>query len=189
MSKMKQEHIMKDHQHTETAKQIIAEALEECLKTKRLEKVTVSEIMKKADMTRQMFYYYFQDINELVYWMHCRHTIHHTANFFEQRDFVKAFGNALMEMQEHKDFYKNIITYEEYPTFSDSFYQEVLLNVEKYIGKGRIDEDLDFAMKLYWTGATKMLVEWIKNDMKTPPYLLAQRFYANMPQRLVSYYD
>ena len=140
-------------------------------------------------MTRQMFYYYFQDINELVYWMHRRQTVHHTAQFFENRNFIEAFGNALAEMQEHKEFYKNIITYVEYPSFSDSFYQEVMIDVEKYIGKGRIDEDLDFAMKLYWTGATQMLVEWIKNDMSIPPYLLAKRFYDSMPKKLVSYYD
>ena len=180
---------MKEGNGSEAARIRIANALEECLQTKSLEKVTVAEIMRKAGMTRQMFYHYFQDINELVYWMHNRHTLHHTASFFEKKNFVEAFGNAMAEMQEYKDFYKNIITYQEYPTFADSFYREVIADVARHIGTGRIDAELDFCVKLYWNGATDMLVEWIKNDMKCPPDVMARRFYENMPKRLAKYYD
>jgi len=180
---------MKDMNGSETARTKIANALEECLQTKRLEKVTVAEIMRTANMTRQMFYHYFQDINELVYWMHNRHTLHHTAKFSEKKSFVETFGNALAEMREYKEFYKNIITYQEYPTFADSFYQEVIEDVAHYIGKGRIDEELEFSLKIYWHGATDMLVDWIKNDMKCPPDIMAKRFYENMPKRLAKYYD
>ena len=83
-----EENSMREINSSETAKRKIADALESCLQTKRLEKVTVAEIMRKANMTRQMFYHYFQDIHDLVYWMHHRHIVHHTARFFEEKKHI-----------------------------------------------------------------------------------------------------
>lgn len=71
-------------------KRLIAESLEKCLKTKRLEKISVTEIMRMANMTRQMFYHYFQDINALIYWIHLQRLEAYTEEFYESKD----FGNA-----------------------------------------------------------------------------------------------
>lgn len=86
---------MEKSKKSDTTKQLIARALEECLTEKRLEKVSVAEIMRKANMTRQMFYHYFQDINELVYWMHLRHTTLYTEQFHSSKNFTEAFGNGI----------------------------------------------------------------------------------------------
>ena len=48
---------MKEGNGSEAARIRIANALEECLQTKSLEKVTVAEIRRIAGMTRQMFYH------------------------------------------------------------------------------------------------------------------------------------
>ena len=180
---------MEKSKKSDTTKQLIARALEECLTEKRLEKVSVAEIMRKANMTRQMFYHYFQDINELVYWMHLRHTTLYTEQFHSRKNFTEAFGNALEEMYKHKEFYKNIITYNVFPSFADSFFEQMVSDASLHIGKSRINDDLRFSLLLYWHGTTDMLIEWIQNDMKLPPQVLVKRFYENLPPKLAKYYD
>ena len=170
-------------------KRLIAESLEKCLKTKRLEKISVTEIMRMANMTRQMFYHYFQDINALIYWIHLQRIEAYTEEFYESKDFVEAFGNALEEMYRYKEFYKNIITYEGYPSFSDLLFDQMYSETIIHIGEKRITEDLKFAMRMYWHGVTDMMIEWIRSDMKIKPRVLVQYFYDNLPRTLIRYYE
>lgn len=103
--------------------------------------------------------------------------------------FSVALNVTVTEMYGHREFYKNIVMSNVHPTFADSFYLEVVKNAKKHIGTGRIDEKVDFALRLYRQGATAMLVDWIKNDMKTDPQILAERFFVNLPEILAKYYD
>lgn len=50
-------------------KRLIAQALEELLSTKTLDKITVKEIVEKSGVNRQTFYYNFEDIYALVEWI------------------------------------------------------------------------------------------------------------------------
>ncbi len=47
---------------------IFAQAIKELLKTQELDKITVTDIVKKAGMTRQTFYRHFSDKYDLVNW-------------------------------------------------------------------------------------------------------------------------
>ena len=47
----------------------IAQTLYELLKHKSLDKITVKELVDTCNISRQSFYYHFQDIYDLVRWM------------------------------------------------------------------------------------------------------------------------
>ncbi len=49
-------------------KRLIAETLLKLLQTKRLEKITVKELVDECGISRQAFYYHFQDILDVVEW-------------------------------------------------------------------------------------------------------------------------
>lgn len=49
-------------------KRLIAETLLEMLKKKRLEKITVKELVDACGISRQTFYYHFKDVLEVVEW-------------------------------------------------------------------------------------------------------------------------
>ena len=53
--------------HDET-KYIFAQAIKELIKNRPLDKITVTDIVIKAGMTRQTFYRYFMDKYDLVNW-------------------------------------------------------------------------------------------------------------------------
>lgn len=48
---------------------LIAQALEDLLRQKTLDKITVKEIVEKSGVNRQTFYYNFEDIYALVEWI------------------------------------------------------------------------------------------------------------------------
>lgn len=59
----------KSYEVSHTTKQAISAALKTLMAQKPLEKITVGEIMEQCGMVRQHFYYYFEDIYDLVRWM------------------------------------------------------------------------------------------------------------------------
>ena len=48
----------------------LSTALLELLEAKPLDKITVTELVKKCGVNRQTFYYNFRDIYDLVEWTH-----------------------------------------------------------------------------------------------------------------------
>lgn len=59
----------KRYKSSEVTRQAIAGALKELMAVKPLERITVAEIMTACGMRRQHFYYYFNDVYDLVRWM------------------------------------------------------------------------------------------------------------------------
>lgn len=180
---------MQEHEKAYAKKLVIANSLEELLKAKPLAKITVAELMRRAQMTRQMFYHYFLDINDLVYWMHLRDNLQYTNQFFASKNFVDAFQSTLSVMSQRKTFYRNIVTTEGPNSFAESFFEQMMENTVQHIGSQRIDEEIDFSMHLYWRGVTHVIVAWVKGDMKQSPEELAKRFYQNLPSMLLRFYE
>ncbi|MBC6678532.1 TetR/AcrR family transcriptional regulator [Zhenpiania hominis] len=50
-------------------KQYIADAAERLIEEKRAKKLTVTDIVEECAITRQTFYYHFEDIPDLINWM------------------------------------------------------------------------------------------------------------------------
>ena len=50
-------------------KQMIAEALTKLLEHKRVDKITVKELVDACGISRQTFYYHFQDIMDVIEWL------------------------------------------------------------------------------------------------------------------------
>ena len=53
---------------SDTARYSLARAMEECLRTQSVESVTVTELARRAGLTRQTFYRNFMDKYDLINW-------------------------------------------------------------------------------------------------------------------------
>lgn len=53
----------------DAAKRMICDALKSLMAQKPLDKITVAEVMRQCGMTRQHFYYHFEDIYAAVRWL------------------------------------------------------------------------------------------------------------------------
>ena len=151
----------------------LADALKTAMKTKKLSKITVSELICACNINRKTFYYHFQDIYDLLKWMLERETLDVVKNF----DLVINTEEAIrfvMDYAEKNDYIINgafdSMGYEEIKRF---FHNDLFSVIYEAIGNGeaKLHVALDsqfkqFLAEFYTEASAGMLIEWTKNRIK-----------------------
>ena len=109
--------------HNERTKHLLAETLEEMMKTRTLHDIHVGEICEKAWVTRQTFYYHFKDKYDLVAWIYLQdQTRSYQEVVGEGKLYTKTVEGGIYAAQmrrqmelilEKRDFYRNALKEEE----------------------------------------------------------------------------
>lgn len=175
---------MDKHDHT---KYIFARAIKELIKTRPLDKITVTDIVIKAGKTRQTFYRYFKDKYDLVNWYFEKLVL----KSFRQMDNGCSLYEALhlkfeFILNEHSFFkeafksndYNNLINYDYNCIYN--FYTEIIENNLTH----QIDKEIDFLLKMYCKGSIDMTVDWILNDMPIDIDSIVILLIEALPKRL-----
>ncbi|MBM6842010.1 TetR/AcrR family transcriptional regulator C-terminal domain-containing protein [[Clostridium] spiroforme] len=173
------------HPHEET-KYIFAQSIKELMEKQSLDKITVTDIVKRSGMTRQTFYRNFQDKYDLVNWYFEKladKSFRQIGNSSTLREgLIKKFSFLLndqvffMQAFRSKD-YNNVENYD-YQCILD-FYSSI---IEKKIGK--IPHEIMFLLKMYCHGSITMTVEWAVGGMKESPEEMADLLIAALPVKL-----
>lgn len=166
----------------------IADALEFMMQTKPISKISVSDIMNQSGLSRQTFYRYFIDIYDLVNWLHSERNQLAFSIFEENKDVIESFNISLRMMSRYKNFYKYIVTLEGPNSFSAFFSNQILNACKAHIGENRLNTEILLSIKLYAIGATKIIADWIHNQMDMPSNVLAEYLYRSMPYNLIQFY-
>lgn len=173
------------HQYKDT-KYIFAESIKELMEKQPLDKITVTDIVRRSGMTRQTFYRNFQDKYDLVNWYFEKladKSIRQIGNSSTLREgLIKKFSFLLndriffMQAFQSKD-YNNVENYD-YQCIFD-FYSSI---IEKKVG--HIPQDIDFLLKMYCHGSITMTVEWAIDGMKESPENMADLLIEALPIKL-----
>lgn len=169
------------------AKKQIAEAFHQVSHKKSINNITVTDVMHACNMTRQMFYHYFQDLDDLIMWIHRDITEQFANEFFDGISSMDSAARYMESMVEYRAFYKYILKKTGYNSFANSYFRLIEDYVVTYMRKYKrhtITEEEQFAIKLFWRGVTAMIVEWIENDMQEDPHVMSSRFHMCMPMIL-----
>lgn len=151
-------------------KRALADALKTAMKTKKLSKITVSELICACNINRKTFYYHFQDIYDLLKWMLEQEAIEVVKNF----DLVVNTEEAIrfvMDYVEKNDYIINgafdSMGYEEIKRF---FHNDFFSVIYAAIGSGetKLNVQLDpqfkqFLAEFYTEASAGILIEWTKN--------------------------
>ena len=169
---------------------IFAQAIKSLLKTQELDKITVTDIVKKAGMTRQTFYRHFSDKYDLVNWYFERladksfYQIGAQETLFEgltkKFEFILNDQTFFAAAFKSKD-YNNVENYDYHCILA--FYKDIL----KKKLQGPIPEDLEFLLEMYCHASITMTVEWAINGMKMAPKELAALLIEALPPKLEYY--
>ena len=84
-------------------KEQIAKAARELLFEDQVKKLTVKAIVDKCKITRQAFYYHFEDIPDLLKWILDRASAQLEREIFEQEDEEKALKSGFVTKIESSD--------------------------------------------------------------------------------------
>lgn len=151
-------------------KHSLAEALKNIMRTKKLSKITVSELITACNINRKTFYYHFQDIYDLLKWMLEQEAIEVVKNF----DLIVNTEDAIrfvMEYAEKNDYIINgafdTMGYEQIKRFfHNDFLSVVYESIQRW--EKELDVHLDtkfknFMVEFYTEASAGLLIEWVKN--------------------------
>ena len=93
---------MKNCELREITKEKLATALISAMEEKALDKITVKEIIEKAEVNRKTFYYYFSDIYGLLEWVISRESNKLITEIQNNRDYVNALNDVLDSIEKHR---------------------------------------------------------------------------------------
>ena len=170
-------------------KDVFVESFKTLMKTKTLPKITVLDVVNQSGLSRQTFYRYFNDIDDLVYHIHYKNispVYNLTSSLKNNRIIFKLYLDL---MDENKNFYQQIISLDEYSTFSKLFYAKTKENLFRYMfgnykDKIEKDPDLIFSMNFYVYGFTSTILEWLKSNNSVSTEYLTKALVENMPKKL-----
>jgi AcrR family transcriptional regulator len=175
----------KEDRRTQYSKRMIRESLYELMKEKPLNKISVTEICNKADVTRSTFYSYYTDIYDLhqkiikEFFSIQKSVIKHTKEALLQKsdikeitydDYYEIISYYLTTVEENKELYKFIFNQNSTTAIHTSF-GKVLYHTIKEVLNPLVEEKRFDEIKTAFTfvsgGTTAIITQWIQKNCDT----------------------
>lgn len=171
---------------TDETKYIFAESLKELMHQKSLDKITVTDIVKRSGMTRQTFYRHFLDKYDLVNWYFEKladksfRQIGTSATLRE--GLLKKFNFLLND----KVFFMQAFQSKDYNNVENYDY-ECILEFYSQVIKKKLDvipDDIQFLLEMYCHGSITMTSSWAISGMIESPETLVELLIDALPPKL-----
>ena len=155
-------------------KELIAEAVKRLLMQKKVKKLTVKDIVDECSITRQTFYYHFQDVYDLVEWICIQDTEKVLQENRTYATWKEGFLSVFELAKQDKIFIDNIYHSVSLELLEQYLYRLVyplMKNVvdEKSCGWTISDEEKKYIADFYKYAFVGVLLEWIRDDMREQP--------------------
>lgn len=165
--------------HTD-AKERLARALREALKTVPLSKVTVSGITRTAGVTRQAFYYHFSDIRDLTVWVFKREVADQIIAHATHEDWSDGLLAMFVWMQEHPEETRCVVSSLGIEDLLVFLHKQLRAVMEPIVDQCSVDlpvteDDRIFVTDHYTLAILGHISQWLATGMSTDPYILTER--------------
>lgn len=167
----------------EFTKRALEESLKRMLMKKPVNKITINDITEDCGVNRATFYYHFKDIYDLVEWS-CEEDSKRAADGNTTYDtWEQGFLNIFYAIEENKPFILNVYHYVSQEQITQYLYRVVYRLIKDVIeecaeGMSVREEDKKFIADFYKFAFVGIILDWIRNDMKTSPEQLVARISA-----------
>ncbi|ADH98462.1 dihydroxyacetone kinase transcriptional activator DhaS [Salisediminibacterium selenitireducens] len=155
-------------------KKIIAKSLKELMARQPFQKISVRDIMERAGLRRQTFYYHFQDKFELLTWIYQSETREHSIDFFNYDEPERIFTHLLYYVYDNREFYEKAIQVHEQNGFFqalsvhiESLYDRLISEWAKRDGFTLSDERREFIIRYYSKGFIGFVETWLAEGCRT----------------------
>lgn len=160
--------------NSELTKRILAGGMKELMTQKPLSKISVGDIIETCGVSRNTFYYHFQDKYDLVNWIFYLDAAKHITDFADYESWADGLLALCRNMQENRKFYINALDIRGQNSFSEyllDFYHE-LLTACINAAKGQLElsrDDINFIARFYAHALTGILMDWAREGMRSDP--------------------
>lgn len=158
----------------------IGKALIQLLDTKAFEKITITEIVQHANVSRMTFYKYYKTKQEVLedYMFEVVHAYYRDASCREDIGGVgdlKHICHGFYFFKQYSDFVMTLVKANQYTIIMNAI-NEYMLYLAKDISVSMSHYDL-----YYYAGAVcNVYMNWVMNGMKESPETMAQIVYRNI---------
>lgn len=164
---------------SELTKKALAASAAEILKKKSLDKITIKEITDSCGLTRNTFYYHFQDIYDLLSWMLVKEADELLDRFDNEELWEAGFLEGLNFLYENRSMINHIyksINREDLESYLDRVGGIYALRLVKVQAEGlRISKAAEkIAAEFFLNAFLGIVTRWIANDMDMKPETLAK---------------
>jgi len=165
-------------------------AVKELMKTKSLDKISVSSICKKCNLTRQTFYRNFQDKYDLV------------NRYFQQLcnksfllmgvklDLHEALYEKFKFIEDEKIFFSQAFKSDDYNNLKNYDFEMIYKFYEKAIvtqTKKPLSKDFSFLLEMYCKGSIYMTVKWATGYLEISKEKMVDLLIESLPEALKQY--
>ncbi|WP_051237867.1 TetR/AcrR family transcriptional regulator [Lacticigenium naphthae] len=149
------------------------------LEKNSLESINIKQLTTKSGLSRQSFYNYFLDKNDLIQFIYEKYIIPD----FDENNLNINFRDSLLlsfkNMKKYHRFMKEACMKEDQNCLKDYIFNHCetfdLQWHQKLYGKKTMPKELVFATKYHANASSSMTLSWIISDMPIPPAELATR--------------
>lgn len=167
-------------------KQVISETFMELSSTKNIDNISVTEICKKAHVSRETFYYHFHDKFDLYVWCYRECLIQMIENN-EEKDWQTILEKIITFCRE-----KNIFNHKTLSNKTEEYSQliyEVLYNFycERVNKKGEsyfYSEQLKVDIHIYLKGSINLISHYFNGEIDLTTKQITQLIVNSMPKTL-----
>lgn len=160
-------------------KKIFLDTLMEMLKIKPLNAITITDIVNQCGVSRQSFYYYFDDIYDLIEWYFIQETEKALSEYSDidswQNGYIRIMRwgqkNKALIMNTYKSIqqeYIEIFMYRVLYQYIFKVVQEEAKNLDV------LPEQCAFVAKFYTLAINAISLEWIRTGMNESPESIAE---------------
>ena len=162
-------------------KQMIAETLTALLQRKSVDKITVKELVDACGISRQAFYYHFQDIMEVIEWITARALQNAVDVSLAAPSAQEAIKAVILALRENKRLIQHLMASQRRAEIERLLVQSTRGYLEKMLrakatGLSINPSDLETAINFYSYGLVGMLIENLNGNQD--PDLLSRQFYG-----------
>ena len=158
---------------------LLADALLEMTKTKKLEAIRVQDLLDETGISRQAFYNRFRDKNDLIQWTY-EHNI--LSGFLDNGPDASFYENMICfyeTLDRYRYFMRQAVQIRGQNNLRDFMYEYAIQYDMKwhqhYFGDAPLTDDMKFATRYHAVAAIDCAIQWVSSPNPDPPETMARR--------------
>ena len=167
----------------------LVNALRELASAKNISKISVNDILERAEVSRQTFYKYFPDKYALSFYVYLQDIAKLAVDSFVTNKDFDAMNLLILEtIEKHPAFYKNMFNdSSSQNSFVAQYHQYDIEQTSEFIGGAHITPDLELLIDMYSSGTERLIARWVTTGMKEDKQHIVSMFRRAMPEELKPY--
>lgn len=176
----------------QSPKVVLANSLEELLKKRSFDNITVGEIADNCGVSRTTFYRHFKDKYDCMNWGYQNRI----AQIEKENSNIASWKNLIRQLAEFlyekKEYFSKVNQYTEQNSLMECIYHCGMEYATKMVEREKLDGQLSredyYLLHMYMTATVECINIWLREGCPGGPEFLAEMQSSFMPEPLRQYF-